>query len=151
MHVLHVVELAHGSAVLQLDHDHELHEPLEGPVEVPVMHVPVLPQYPQVDPAMQLLHVVELAHGSLEAHPLEYHTQLAQLPLVGPVDEPVMHAPVAEQYPHALIDVQDPQSDAAAHGSPPPPQPLGYHVQLAQLPVEGPVDVPVMHVLELEQ
>jgi len=47
---------------------------------------------------MQELHVVELAQGSLVLmHELGYHVQLAQLPLVGPVDEPVMHAPVLAQ------------------------------------------------------
>lgn len=151
MHELHVVELAHGSAAAQLVHAQALHVPLDGPPDVPVMHVPVSPQKPQVEPAMHALHDVELAHGSLDVHPLEYHTQSEQLPLDGPDDVPVAHVPELGQYPHALIDVHESQPDALAHGSPVPLQPLGYHVQLAQVPVDGPVDVPVAHVLVLEQ
>jgi len=44
MQELHVVELAQGSAEEQLDQFQLEHEPLDGPLEVPVMHVPVLPQ-----------------------------------------------------------------------------------------------------------
>ena len=44
MQPLHVVELAHGSAEAQLVQAQALHEPLEGPLDVPVMHEPVSPQ-----------------------------------------------------------------------------------------------------------
>ena len=39
---------------------------------------------------MHVLHVVELAHGSLAVQPLAYQTQSEQLPLDGPEDVPVM-------------------------------------------------------------
>jgi len=95
------------------------------------------------------LQPLALAHGSdVPPQLLGYHVQLAQLPLDGPVDEPVMHVLVLEQNPHADIDVQPLHVVADAHGSVVEPlHSLGYQRHIEHEPDVGPAELPDMHVL----
>jgi hypothetical protein len=76
------------------------------------------------------------------------HFQVAHVPPVGPLTVPVLHAEEASHQPHPLVTVQPVQLVSGAHGSVvEPEQLLEYQAQSAHVPVEGPVPVPVWHLL----
>jgi len=72
-----------------------LQKPLDGPLEVPVMHENESLQYPHALIPVQVEQLPALAHGSAEAQLVQ--CQSPQNPLDGPLDVPVEHVPVSLQ------------------------------------------------------
>lgn len=66
---------------------------------MPVRHVSLLAQKPQLARRVQSSHVLaSVVHGSAgPSHALDTHAQSAQLPASGPLDEPVAQSPVLRQ------------------------------------------------------
>ena len=90
------------------------HEPLLGPVLVPVWQIPVVPQKPQLPMRVQSLQVeAPVVQGSAGMHELEYQRQSLQPPSVGPALVPVWHSLVASHQPQLPIAVQSPQVSAS--------------------------------------
>jgi hypothetical protein len=114
--VSQVAELAHGSGGMQLARVQfqSAHAPAAGPVEVPVMQVPVLSQKPQLERDVQVSQVVDEAHASALSHAKMNQSQSSQEPVDGPKKEPAVQVSVVSQKPQPLVVVQSPQvvSDA---------------------------------------
>jgi hypothetical protein len=112
----HIVELAHGSGGMQLDRVQfqSAHDPDDGPLEVPVMHVLLVSQKPHVDRPVHSSHVADELHASVVSHAKTNQSQSAHEPADGPKNVPAMQVSVASQKPQPLVVVQSPQvvSDA---------------------------------------
>ena len=139
---------AHGSGIGQLERN-QLHaavqDPVLGPVELPSRHVLVVAHQPQLSSPVQPLQSVWVPQ-LLPTHSEPSHDQSPQLPAVGPVDPPTRQLPLPSPHqPQLPRAVQSPQSAASAHGSPDPVHSLESQLQSAQVPAEGPVELPSWH------
>ena len=90
---------AHGSAAWHMNDDqsHVLHAPPAGPALVPVRQLLLLGHHPQLLVPVQVPHVNWLSHGSFREHALLNQRQSPQLPAVGPVAVPPLHATSSAQ------------------------------------------------------
>ena len=145
VHAPHTVSPAQGSGPTHSDRsqDHAPQLPVSGPVEDPSEQAPVSPHQP---------HGKFEVHASqppwvpqvLPPHSLESQLQSPQDPAPGPEPVPVWHDPEPSPHqPQLPREVQSAQSVASEQASPPPHW-LDNHDQVPQLPVEGPVDEPVV-------
>ncbi len=77
------------------------HDPLLGPVDVPLSHAAVSPHHPQPARPVQSPQSAASAQGSAPpAHSLESQLQSPHDPLLGPLELPTMQVPVSPQNPH---------------------------------------------------
>lgn len=123
-----------------------MHEPVLGPLEVPVAHVPVSAHHPHEAPPVHDSQSDSVAHVSVgPAHSKlsQAHAEV-QAPASGPLDVPERQAP--SHQPHPGLAVHALQSVALAHGSVGPVHSLERHVQPLQVPVLGPLEVPTPQV-----
>lgn len=125
---------------------HALHEPVEGPLEVPPLHVPVVAHQPHDEARVHVAQSVFIAQVSTgPMHSLASHAQSpVHAPVVGPLESPERHAPSQKPQPARAVHVS--QSVASAHGSLGPAHSLASHAQFAHEPVVGPLEVPVPQV-----
>jgi hypothetical protein len=119
--------------------------PVEGPAEVPELHVPVAAHQPHEGAPVHDAQSVFDAHESTgPAHSLATHAQSpVHTPVVGPVESPERHVPSQKPQPGRAVHVS--QSVASAHASTGPLHSLVRHAQSAHEPVEGPVELPAAH------
>jgi hypothetical protein len=119
--------------------------PVEGPVEVPELHVPVAAHQPHDGAPVHEAQSVFDAHSSTgPAHSLASHAQSpVHAPVVGPDESPERHAPSQKPQPARAVQVS--QSVASAQASTGPLHSLVCHAQSAHEPVEGPVELPAAH------
>jgi hypothetical protein len=146
VHVSQASHSAHGSAGSHsvTTYRQSSHVPTAGPPESPVTHSHVVSHHPQPDSPAQASHARNSAQGSVDSHALDTHRQSSHVPVVGPLDVPVMHSAVASHQPHQRSAVHVSQASHAAQGSA-GSQSLTYQRQSSQVPVVGPVPVPLMH------
>jgi hypothetical protein len=77
------------------------HDPLLGPLEVPLVHAPEAPHHPQPARPVQSPQSPASAHGSVvPPHSLESQLQSPHDPPLGPPDVPLSHVPVSPHQPH---------------------------------------------------
>jgi hypothetical protein len=135
-----------------------VHDPVVGPLEAPLMHVPVDAHQPHDAIDAQDVHVVAAAHGSLvEPHSdaIQLHCGSAHVPSVAPVELPVWQLPVLLHQPHTneLSRVHASQSVFIAQSSPiiVEPHSLGTQSQLSpvHIPSSDAELVPRLHWPEL--
>ena len=121
------------------------HVPVEGPVEVPELHVPVAAHQPHDGAPVHEAQSVLDAHSSTgPAHSLASHAQSpVHAPAVGPLESPERQAPSQKPQPARAVHVS--QSVASAHSSTGPLHSLVCHAQSAHAPVAGPVELPAAH------
>jgi hypothetical protein len=127
--------------------------PENGPLAFPDMQENVSSHHPQLESALHSLQVKleEQAFVVPPPVPHELGTKFhaAQLPVLGPPEEPVMQRPSEAHQPHPLRGVQSPHDALDAQGSlvpvPPLEQVLGSHDHPEQNPVVGPLEVPGSH------
>ena len=121
---------------------HVAHIPVAGPVEVPVLQVPVAAHQPHEEAAVQDAQSVFIAHvsGGAVHSELSHDQSPVQLPVVGPVVLPERHAPSQNPQPGRAVHVS--QVVASAQGSVGPVHSLARHAHVAHEPLEGPVEVP---------
>lgn len=121
-----------------------LHEPSEGPAEVPVMHSSLALHQPQVPRLVHSPQVVEVEQASVLSQVQEYQSQSSQSPDSGPKNPPSRHSSVESHQPQPLASMQAPQSvmvpQPPGTGHSPPTQ-----LQSSQAPSRGPQAVPVKH------
>ena len=142
----HAVCPAQGSGPTHSErsHDQLVQLPVSGPIESPSEHAPVSPHHPQGKSAVHASQSVAAAQV-LPPHSEPSQLQSPQEPAVGPALVPPWQLPPpAPHHPQPLRPVQSPQSVADAQVSAPPPHWLESHDQSPQLPVSGPVELPVV-------
>ncbi len=126
---------------------HVPHVPLDGPVEVPELHVPVAAHQPHDGAPVHDAQSVLEAHSSTgPAHSLASHAQSpVHAPVVGPLESPERQLPSQKPQPARAVHVS--QSVASAQASTGPLHSLASQAQSAHDPVVGPVELPTAHVL----
>jgi len=138
-----MVASKHGSAAehSEVNQAHSKQTSPSGPVESPAMQEPSSPQKPQGYSPVQLPQSVlsPQVSGPVE-HSKETQLQSAQVPVVGPPDEPAWH-PLPSHQPHPASPVQVSQS-APPQVLPVGSQALAYQSQLVHDPVSGPETEP---------
>jgi hypothetical protein len=97
------------------------------------------------------VHVVLERHGSDDVHAEDTHAQLEHDPVVGPVALPERQLIVSLQNPQPDRTVQSLHVAEDAHGSLTVPHCEAVQSQSLQVPEDGPVPLPVWHVLVLVQ
>lgn len=125
---------------------HVPHVPVDGPVEVPELHVPVAAHQPHEGAPVHDAQSVFVAHSSTgPAHSLASHAQSpVHEPAVGPEESPERQAPSQNPQPARAVHVS--QSVASAQVSTGPLHSLVRHAQSAHEPVAGPVELPAAQV-----
>lgn len=141
-------ESSHGSAEAQADayQTQSAHEPLAGPLQLPLMQVEVELHQPQAAVPVQASQSYVPAHSSA-AHCKDSQSQSPHDPLLGPEDVPVRQDDVSLHQPQPATTVQVPHEPWLSQGSVvDPEQPLTYQTQSAQEPEVGPALPPVAQV-----
>jgi hypothetical protein len=137
---------AQGSAAVQAleNQAQSEHEPVVGPVDVPVWQELLEPHQPHEERVVQSLHAALEVQGSVgvAAQRLETQRQSEHEPPLGPVEVPVWHIELPAHQPHAARVVQSPQAPLLVHGSEEAEQSVEYQRQSAQLPESGPLELP---------
>ena len=140
----------HVSTTGQLDASqlHVLHVPVEGPAELPELHVPVPAHQPHDEAAVHDAQSVFVAHVSTgPAHSLASQDQSPEhVPAVGPLESPERHAPSQKPQPGRAVHAS--HVVASAHGSVGPVHSLAVQAQSPHEPVAGPSASPALQVLD---
>jgi hypothetical protein len=103
--------------------------------------------HPQPVAAVQVSQPAFAAHGSVVVHDVQ--AQSAHVPAEGPPEAPVRHSEVSPHQPQLLPAMQSPHVVLDWHGSV-DAQALGTQDQSAHVPLEGPLEVPVMQASVVE-
>jgi len=98
---------------------------------------------------MQSEHIVWLPQVSVVVHSLLTQSQLVQLPLVGPLEEPVRHWALLAHHPQEPMAVHVPHAEAVRQGS--VLHELAKYCQLEHEPLLGPLAEPVWQAPVLAQ
>ncbi len=148
---VHAPLVLHGSDPQLVETQSQLAQvPLAGPAEVPDLHWLLLAHQPQPLRAVQSPHMPEVLQASVMVPPqlAVVYDHAVHVLALGPVALPSRQVELSPHQPQPFLAAQPPQltsfwQPSMGMGMPPMLQALGVKSQSEQMPVAGPVELPL--------